>query len=533
MKKYATRWLHAVWIGVGAGLLAACGADPTPIPVYVTPTPAGVDVAVPPSATWTPPPTETPTATATPTETATATPSVTPLPTETPTPTATWTPSVTPLPTETPTATATWTPPPPTPLPTETATFAPNVTFGPVVGPGHTLVPTETPAPLVFTPVPTLPEVVPTAGPSPTPLPPLPRDLMGIQIHPHIDSAEFDLVLARTNDLGVGWIKFQFNWSMLEPSPGQYNELFYMLRLYVQRAHSQGLKVMVSVDKAPSWARQPAADGMSGPPDDPQILANFVSFLLNQIGFDVLGVPYVAAVEVWNEPNLEREWYGHPMTGEDYMRYFIPTYQAIRAFSPAVVVITAGPAPTGDSAVSTDDRRWIQGLYNGGLAQFGRDVAVGVHPYGWANPPDARCCAVPSRGWDDKPQFFFLDTIEDYRAIMVNYGHADAQLWATEFGWATFEGLRTNGGSGPQPADPPDAAYFGFINQQQQSDYTMRAFQLGQERSYMGPMILWNLNFGTLLGAVDSSDPRAGYGVVTGQWEPRPVYLALRQVTKN
>ena len=38
----------------------------------------------------------------------------------------------------------------------------------------------------------TLPTAVPTAGPSPTPGPGLRRDLMGLQIHAHIDNSEFD-----------------------------------------------------------------------------------------------------------------------------------------------------------------------------------------------------------------------------------------------------------------------------------------------------------------------------------------------------
>jgi hypothetical protein len=417
-------------------------------------------------------------------------------------------------------------------IPTETPPLQaapPGATFGPIVGPNHTLIPTETRvAPTL------LPTVEPTLGPSPTPGPSLRRELMGIQIHPHVDSREFNDLLVRARDLNVTWVKFQFNWSLLEYAPGQYTELFLMLRLYVQQTHTQNFKVMVSVAKAPGWARTPDADGQlreAGPPSDPQMLANFLTGMLNQIGRDANGVPYVDAIEVWNEPNLQREWHGQPMTGESYMRYFRPAYDAIRAFSPNIVVITAAPAPTGDSAVSTNDRTWLQQIYNAGLAQYGASVAVGIHPYGWANSPDARCCPSPARGWDDQRQFFFLDTIEDYRAIMVASGHSNAQLWGTEFGWATFEGLRTvNGG---QPPNPPDAPYFGFINQQQQANFTLRAFQLAQERPYLGPMILWNLNFSTLLGAVDQSDPQSGYGLLDSNWQPRPVYVMLQQAPKN
>jgi hypothetical protein len=173
----------------------------------------------------------------------------------------------------------------------------------------------------------------------------------------------------------------------------------------------------------------------------------------------------------------------------------------------------------------------LQQLYNAGLAQYGTDIAVGIHPYGWANAPDERCCHNPSRGWDDQPQFFFLDTIEQYRQIMVANGHGAAQLWATEFGWATFDGMRTS--AGVRPADPPDTPYFGFITQWQQADYTLRALYLAQQRDYLGPMFLWNLNFATIPGAVDRSDPHTAYGILDSGWQPRPVYSLIQQAPKQ
>src|SRR5690606_6530840 len=156
---------------------------------------------------------------------------------------------------------------------------------------------------------------------------------------------------------------------------------------------------------------------------------------------------------------------------------------------------------------------------------------VGIHPYGWANAPDARCCSNPSRGWDNEPQVFFLDTIEDYRPIMVANGHASAQLWTTEFGWATFDGLNTR--RGHQPSAPGDSAYFAHVNQTQQAAYTVRAFEIGQSLPYLGPMILWNLNFSTIDGAVERADLKAGYSLVDNHGQPRPVYQALRQAPRQ
>lgn len=438
--------------------------------------------------------------------------------------------SVAQISTNTPAATLTSTPTPTHAITvTVSPTAVPGAPFGAIVGPDYTLAPTE------VRPLPSaIPTAMPTAGPSPTPGPGLIRDLIGVQIHANVNNSDYETLLNHTRSLGMTWIKFQFNWSLLESAPGQYTEHFYMLRLYVQRAHQQGFKVMVSVAKAPGWSRRASPDSIlreDAPPDDPQALANFIGGILSQIGTDVTGRPYISAIEIWNEPNLRREWYGHPLTGGEYMRYFAPAYTAVRAFSPAVTVITAAPAPTGDSPESTNDRTWLQQLYNAGLARYGADIVVGIHPYGWANAPEARCCPNPSRGWDDQPQFFFLDTVEDYRRIMVANGHATAQMWGTELGWATFDGLANS--QGQRPPDPSGQPFYGFINQWQQADYLLRALLLAQERPYLGPMIVWNLNFATIPGQVDRSDPQTGYGLLDANGQPRAAYNTLKDAPKR
>ncbi len=502
------RAARLVIVAVLAGwLLAACGGEQTPIRIYVTPTPQTADSTVTQTA-----------ATESPVPPSPSPQTVANQPTPIPSPAMTYGP-----------VTGGGETPIPAAAQAASPTIPPNVTYGPVIGPGHTLVPTETVAAPTYAPV-----TPPTSGPTATPGPALRRDLIGIQIHAYISSHEFDQVMAYARDLGIKWIKCQVNWSLMESSSGQYTELFYMLRVYLQRAHDAGFGVLVSVAKAPGWSRTVDADGVmreDGPPNDPQALANFLSGMLNAVGVDVNGTPYISAVEVWNEPNLQREWHGHALTGADYMTYFVPAYKAIRQFSPSITIITAAPAPTGDSDVSTNDRTWLQQIYNAGLAQYGQDVAVGIHPYAWANAPDARCCASPSRGWDDQPQFFFLDTIEAYHQIMQANGHGGALLWATEFGWATFDGMHNS--SGQKPADPADTPYFGFITQWQQADYTLRAFEIAETIPYLGPMILWNLNFSTLSGVMDKSDPQAAYAILDSNWQPRPVYQALKQAAKS
>jgi hypothetical protein len=253
------------------------------------------------------------------------------------------------------------------------------------------------------------------------------------------------------------------------------------------------------------WARSNRTE--DGPPDNPADLAHFLTILFEEINPDLgreLVGEYIDAIEVWNEPNLIREWQGTlPFNGAGYMQLFAPAYQAVRAYSSTMPIITAGLAPTSNSVGSVEDRQFLRQMYQAGLGNYS-DVAIGIHPYSWGNPPDATCCG--SRGWDEAPQFYFADTVRQYREIMVANGHSNVQMWITEFGYATWDGL---------PGDPPaDSAWMRFNNRWAQGGYTIRAIQIAQESSFIGPVFLWNLNFATLFGLIENRDERVAYSII-------------------
>ncbi len=412
-----------------------------------------------------------------------------------------------------------------------TAEPHPTVTWvGPVIGPGYVLPPSSTPLPT--TPPPTQegqPSAVPQESVTPEgtlpyqyPLPDLDPSKMGIQFDINQTQDEWNDTTRRlSGDLTLKWVKVQLLWKDMQPNaPDEIGDFFNRTKLYLQDLHLRQFKILVSIDQAPQWAR--STQNQDGPPDDPQKLADFITLLLNQLGSDV------DAIEIWNEPNLSREWTGTlPFTGAGYMQLFKPAYDAIRAVSPSLQIVTAGLAPTGDSAGSVDDRTFLQQMYNAGLGSY-KDIAIGIHPYSWANSPDATCCGTA--GWDDDPHFFFHDTLQDYRNIMVNNGDSDLQLWATEFGWATWDGF---------PGQPkPDSAWMLRNSKWDQANYAIRAFQIGQQTPYMGPMFLWNMNFALVSGLIANSDERIAYSIVVpgsnGQIDPnskntteRPLYWMI------
>lgn len=437
-----------------------------------------------------------------------------------------------------------------------TASTREPVVIGPAVDAQYTLPPSATPNVTAAPPTETVPPrgALPTAGATSTPLPPMPsatsapptevvpptltptpipmmdKTRMGIQLATNLGRNEWDASLSRAKELGVEWIKVQLNWSFLQPNGMNPNEeRLKLFEINLETAKQFGFKILLSVAKAPAWARN--GDQTAGPPGDPQTLADFFTMLFTQTKIG----PTLDAIEIWNEPNLRAEWNSdiHPFTGEGYMRLFGPSYGAIRGYRSDLVIITAGLAPTGNSDGTRNDREYLQEMYAAGLGNY-RDIVIGAHPYGWANPPDARCCdPSPERGWDDQPQFFFLDTIEDTRATMNRNGHAEIPIWITEFGWTVWEDL------GVGLPDPQENNLWMMENNAiEQANYTLRAFELGLARGDIGVMVLWNLNFASPL-PIQNREEIAGYSLLimaedqTQFTSARPLFYLLPFATRG
>ncbi|MCC6616586.1 MAG: cellulase family glycosylhydrolase [Anaerolineae bacterium] len=464
-------------------LMAGCNAQ-SPITVFVTPTL---------------PPTDTPTAAATATATFTLVPTMEPQ--AQPSPTVS----------ETPVPTATLTP------------VGSPVFVGPIIGPGYVVPPSATPVPTAtpegaeLTPTQTPPPAATTApeatAPPPTEaqtqvvpvLPNLDPNQLGIQLDINLDDQDWNEAMGRIEQLGFKWVKVQLPWRDMQPNgPDERdNEFFRRIEQHLEDANNRGLNMLVSVVKAPAWARSVQAE--DGPPDDPATLARFITIIFEEfnagLNAQMVG-DYIDAIEIWNEPNLQREWQGTlPFSGAGYMQLFGPAYQAVRASSPTVTIVTAGLAPTSTQSFSIDDRDYLNQMYAAGLGQYA-DVVVGVHPYGWGNAPDARCCG--SRGWDEDPHFYYLETLDAYRAIMNQNGHSGAPMWITEFGYASWDGF---------PLDPPQE-WMKFNDRWAQGGYTIRAIQIAQERGDVGIKVLWNLNFAVLSGLIGGRDERAAYSML-------------------
>jgi len=390
-----------------------------------------------------------------------------------------------------------------------------------------------------FTPTPTnTPTPTPTCTPTPTNTPkPTPKPQAsavqatgfgggslggyfgyGIQAH-MLDTGNIDQIFQHITGMGFNWVKQQVEWWRFNPGPGQYN--WGSLDVLVDAANRYGVNLLLSVVKAPEWARPGGDDrSVAGPPADPATYATFMQELAARYK------GRVKAYEIWNEQNLWYEWggRGNRLSAAAYVDLLRHAYNAVKSVDPGAIVVSGALTPTGwnDGDTAIDDRVYLEQMYQAGLARY--CDAVGAHPSGYNNPPDAdwRTYNDPAKpGCKGHPSWFFRGTMESYRNIMVKYGDGGKRIWPTEFGWATTEGL----GVGPNPG----YEYAGTNSEAEQAAYLVRAFQMGRSWGWVGPMFVWNLNFGPISGA---QDEKAKFAIVRPDWSPRPAYAALRDMPK-
>lgn len=337
-----------------------------------------------------------------------------------------------------------------------------------------------------------------------------------MQIYLH--RADLNPILDHVSNLGAGWVKVQVSWKAYQPQPDAYDDWrFRELDHLVSGAAGRGLKVLLSVAKAPEWSR-PTSE-MDGPPQDFALFRQFMGYLATRYRGGS-----VAAYELWNEPNLQREWNGMPLSAATFARLIEQGAAGVRSGDDRALVVSGAPATTGvdDGVVAIDDRRYLRDMLAAGAGEA--VDAIGAHPYGWANPPGASASDPQpvSPTHNNHPSFFFQDTLQQYQAILQETGYGHLTLWLTEFGWGSFEGF------GVSP--PSGAQFMSHVSEWQQAQYTQEALALVHDWSGIGPVFLWNLNFAPVIGPQFSE---SGYSLLRPDGSLRPVYLALQHIPKQ
>jgi polysaccharide biosynthesis protein PslG len=280
--------------------------------------------------------------------------------------------------------------------------------------------------------------------------------------------------LSLIQDAGFTWVKQWFAWGDIEgQGKGKYD--WSTSDRIVDQVEEFGLKLIVRVDHGPAWA--------GAPPDNIDQFTAFLSAMANRY------TGRIHAYQVWNEPNLAREWGNKAPNAAEYTQMLKKAYQAIKAADPNALVITAGMAPTTElSQRAVPDTRFIQAMYEAGAKPY-FDV-LGAHGAGYKAPPEMDPGQVANdpnyynvgdvNCPGDACRIYCFRHVEDLRQIMVNNGDAGKKVIVLEFGWTRDE--RTN------------SPYYWHrvADQFVQGDYMVRAYKYAKEnwQPWIGVMSL-------------------------------------------
>jgi len=328
----------------------------------------------------------------------------------------------------------------------------------------------------------------------------------------HREEADRDLKLAK--EAGFTWVKQRFEWRNIEKI--KKNEFqWHEPDLMIDMINKSGLGIVARLDNQPDWARRDKIFPASGPPDNIEDWKDFIQEFAERYKGKV------QVYEIWNEPNISREWGNMKPDAKAYTEMLKVSYTEIKKIDPNAIVVSAGLSPTteqSDRAIS--DTVFLKEMYaNGAKAYF--DM-LGVHAPGFKAAPDmdpgavARDPALSNPG-DPSPETakraYSFRHAEDLRKIMEENGDGPKQVAIMEMGWTTDT----------RPNSPYN---WHAVTPEQQAEYMVKAFQYARANwsQWAGLMVVmyipepeWTAN-----------DEQYYWSITNPDGTARPAYAALK-----
>jgi hypothetical protein len=289
--------------------------------------------------------------------------------------------------------------------------------------------------------------------------------------------------------LGVAWVRLDFDWSTIERSRGwcdlgRYDSVIRELR-------DAGIQVLGLVSYTPTWAR----DGQPSkfrPPERAGDYARFAAQLAAR--YAPMGVH---AWEIWNEENTGQFWQPGPSPSR-YVELLRHAYSAIHAADPDAFVLIGGLAQARNTPTSIAAIDFLRLLYRDGARPF--FDAVADHPY---NSPRMPGDQSSSNNWQR-----MAATSPSLRSIMSENGDAYKQIWITEYGAPT---------NGSYPGNQKVV-----ISEERQAQMVAQAYAMVQHYRWAGPLFWYE--YQDLCPALATRSYECFYGLVRFDGSPKPSY---------
>ena len=245
----------------------------------------------------------------------------------------------------------------------------------------------------------------------------------------------------------------------------------------ISEAHANGFRVLLGVVGLPAQLYEPG------------YFEDYAAFVG---GVAALGAD---AIEVWNEPNIDREWPAGRISPADYTALLRAAYGAIKAANPNTLVVSGAPAPTGFfggcSGAGCDDNLFIGGMAAAGAASY--MDCLGIHYNEGIVSPNQT--SGDPRGNSGHYTRYLRTMIDTYNSAFGG----QRPLCFTELGYLSPEGY---------PPLPGGFAWAENVTVAQQAAWLAQAIAIARN-SNVRLAIVWNVDF-TEYGA----DPMAGYAMI-------------------
>jgi hypothetical protein len=343
---------------------------------------------------------------------------------------------------------------------------------------------------------------------------------VNVFLHKEVDQWKSEHTLELAHDMGAGWIKQQFPWAEIEFAKDSYwdpqnkQSAWTKFDNIVDLAEQHGLRIIARIDSTPAWARaddnmpkdvQEDLRGHKGPPS-PSHLADFSDFVRT---FVSRYKGRIAAIQVWNEPNLRDEWYPS-VNAKDYVTLLYVAYTAAKYVDPNMIVLAAPLATTNETLDyngNLNELDYLQAIYYAGAKPY--FDAMSANAYGKERPPED----PPSRN------VLNFRRVELLRKVMEENRDSAKAIWFNEYGWNA------------SPANCCASFPWGRVTPEQQADYTVRGIEYAHEHwPWAGVFTIWYLR---QVGDISSNQSEYYFSLLNTEFVPVPTYWAVKKVAHD
>lgn len=191
---------------------------------------------------------------------------------------------------------------------------------------------------------------------------------------PTLSESELKRRLKLVKDLGVDTIRFDADWSLLQPTQAtQYN--WEPFDLIFKAVKAENIKVLALLDCTPSWASADTTRDPCNVQPDPSHFGEFAQF--SQAVVERYSDQGLVALEVWNEPGSDLKWKSPRV--QDYAKMFTEVAKAVHKVKQTLPVITGGLTPEIDEPGFIAPGTFVDKFL--ALVDKNEVGGIGMHPY--------------------------------------------------------------------------------------------------------------------------------------------------------